>query len=115
MAALKQEQTAKRRTFTTSRMMEFLSKKELIAQTGHESAEWSLVALKELIDNSLDACEEAGIAPEVTVKVDDDSIEVTDNGPGIPESVVADILDFGQRVSSREAYVAPDRGRQGTP
>lgn len=111
MDALKQK--LKRETFTTNRMMEFLSPKELIAQTGHEPANWPLVALKELVDNSLDACEEAGIAPEINITVDDNTIEVTDNGPGIPESVIAGVLDFSQRVSSREAYVAPDRGAQG--
>ena len=36
-----------------------------------------------------------------------------DNGPGMPPETVADILDFSSRVSSREAYVAPDRGAQG--
>jgi DNA topoisomerase VI subunit B len=40
-------------------------------------------------------------------------IRVRDNGPGIPPQTVASILDFSTRTSSREAYVAPDRGRQG--
>jgi len=69
--------------------------------------------LKELVDNALDACEEAGVPPEITVTVDDDGITVADNGPGIPASTVESILDFSVRVSSREAYVAPDRGAQG--
>jgi DNA topoisomerase VI subunit B len=38
---------------------------------------------------------------------------VRDNGPGMPPETVAAILDFSTRTSSREAYVAPDRGRQG--
>ena len=41
------------------------------------------------------------------------AITVIDNGPGMPPETVADILDFSSRVSSREAYVAPDRGAQG--
>ena len=69
--------------------------------------------LKELIDNSLDACEEAGTKPMIAVQVDDTGITVADNGPGIPERTIEDVLDFTIRVSSREAYVAPDRGAQG--
>jgi hypothetical protein len=94
-------------------MMDFCSEKELVAQTGHESADWPLVVLKELVDNALDACEESRVAPVVDVRVGDDGITVTDNGPGIPAATVAGVLDFAVRVSSREAYVAPDRGAQG--
>ena len=102
-----------RATLRTSRLLDFCSRKELIAQTGHQPEQWPLVVAKELIDNALDACEEAGIAPDLAVRVDDDGITVTDNGPGIPEDTVESILDFSIRVSSREAYVAPDRGAQG--
>ncbi len=102
-----------RTTLRTSRLLDFCSRKELIAQTGHQPDAWPLVILKELIDNALDACEEAGVAPEITVQVDDTGITVADNGPGIPGSTIEDVLDFTIRVSSREAYVAPDRGAQG--
>ena len=102
-----------RTTFRTSRLMDFCNRKELTAQTGHQPEAWPLVVLKELVDNALDACEEAGVAPEVLVKVDDTGITVADNGPGIPETVIQDILDFSIKVSSREAYIAPDRGAQG--
>ena len=71
------------------------------------------MVLKELVDNALDACEEAGIAPEIAVRVDEKGITITDNGPGLPPEVVQGVLDFSVRVSSREAYVAPDRGAQG--
>ncbi len=74
-----------RTTFTTSRLMEFCSEKELVNQTGHSTECWPLVVLKELADN----------------------------GPGIPDKTVEGILDYSIRVSSREAYVAPDRGAQG--
>ena len=39
--------------------MDFLSAKELVTQTGHSVDEWPFVILKELIDNALDAAEEA--------------------------------------------------------
>ena len=102
-----------RRHFSTSRLLDFLSRKELIAQTGHQVREWPLVCLKELLDNSLDACEEAGIAPKISIDVDDTTMTVSDNGPGIPASVIESVLDFAVRVSSREAYVSPSRGAQG--
>ena len=60
---------AQRTTFKTSRLLEFCSQKELVAQTGHEPDDWPLVAVKELIDNSCDAAEEAGIAPVIHVTV----------------------------------------------
>jgi DNA topoisomerase VI subunit B len=106
-------QKLERTTLRTSRLLDFCSEKELIAQTGHQADAWPLVVAKELIDNSLDACEEADVAPEIAVVVDDTGVTVKDNGPGMPADTVADILDFTVRVSSREAYVAPDRGAQG--
>jgi DNA topoisomerase VI subunit B len=63
--------------------------------------------------SSLDACEEAGVAPEVQVTVGADHITVADNGPGMPPETVEGVLDFNVRVSSREAYVSPCRGSQG--
>jgi hypothetical protein len=100
-------------TFRTSRMMDFFSEKELVTQTGHARQEWPLVILKELIDNALDACDEADIPPVVEVTADAGGIAVRDNGPGLPEATLQEALDFSVRVSNREAYVAPDRGAQG--
>jgi hypothetical protein len=102
-----------RTAFRTSRLLDFVSKKELTLQCGYGPSDWPLVAVKELLDNALDACEERGIPPEITISVDEESISVADNGPGIPSDVVDLLLDFSIRVSSREAYVAPDRGAQG--
>src|SRR5262249_42835888 len=99
-----------RTPFRTSRLLDFCSRKELIAQTGHQPDASPLVVLKELLDNSLDACEDAGTPPEIVVKVDQDAFEVTDNGPGIPKKTVEGVLDFAVRVSTREAYVSPCRG-----
>jgi DNA topoisomerase VI subunit B len=102
-----------RTTFKTSRLLEFCTEKELVNQTGHDTYEWPLVILKELLDNALDACEEREIAPVIQVKVGDNQITVADNGPGIPTKTIEGVLDYSVRVSSREAYVAPDRGAQG--
>jgi DNA topoisomerase VI subunit B len=102
-----------RTTFSTSRLLDFASIKELTAQTGHEVGEWPLVIVKELFDNALDATEEAGVAPVISVQVDASGITVRDNGPGLPATTVRSILDFSTRTSSREAYVSPTRGAQG--
>jgi DNA topoisomerase VI subunit B len=99
--------------FTVSRLMEFCNRRELINQTGHDVSEWSLVVLKELTDNALDECEEAGIAPVIDVKVNGDKIVITDNGRGIPVETIESVLDYSIRVSSREAYCSPTRGAQG--
>lgn len=103
-----------RTAISTSRELDFFSRKELVAQVGHEPADWPLVVVKELIDNALDACEEARVeGASVCVNIDDRGITVTDNGPGLPPETIASVCDFTVRVSSREAYVAPDRGAQG--
>jgi Histidine kinase-, DNA gyrase B-, and HSP90-like ATPase len=98
---------------TVSRLMEFCTRRELVNQTGHYVYEWPLVVLKELVDNALDACEEAEIAPVISISVKDSSIIITDNGPGIPAKTIDGTLDYNIRVSSREAYVSPTRGAQG--
>src|SRR6516162_5382916 len=103
----------KREIFTTSRLLEFCSQRELINQTGHAIEDWPLVVLKELVDNAVDACEESGTAPAVSISVAKGKVTVSDNGPGIAPQVVKKILDYNVRVSSREAYVSPTRGAQG--
>lgn len=102
-----------RTTFHTRREMDFFSRKELVAQTGHRVGEWPLVFLKETIDNALDACEIAGIAPVIDVRADATGIEVADNGIGLPDTTLNGAMDYSVRVSDKEAYVAPCRGAQG--
>jgi DNA topoisomerase VI subunit B len=99
--------------FTVSRLMEFCNRRELVNQTGHDVAEWPLVIEKEVFDNALDACEEAEIAPAISVTVKHGSIVIEDNGPGIPVKTIEGVLDYNIRVSSREAYASPTRGAQG--
>ena len=99
--------------FTVSRLMEFCTRRELVNQTGHDMSEWPLVVCKELVDNSLDACEEAEVAPVISITVNSDSIAIEDNGPGLPAKTIESVLDYSIRVSSREAYASPTRGAQG--
>jgi DNA topoisomerase VI subunit B len=102
-----------RRVFATSRLAEFTSRKELTAQTGHTPDQWPLVIVKELIDNSLDEAERAGIAPEIELEVGKGCITVTDHGGGIGPETIAKILDYTVRASDKDAYVSPTRGAQG--
>jgi hypothetical protein len=50
---------------------------------GDQIHDWPLVVAKELLDNSLDAAEEAEVAPDITVIVEADRIIVRDNAGGI--------------------------------
>ena len=95
-----------RTVFSTSRLLEFCSEKELITQTGYGTQHWPYVALKELTDNGTDSAEELGVAPHIRAEVTDQAIIITDNGPGLPVSTLDSILDFASRTSSREAYCA---------
>jgi DNA topoisomerase VI subunit B len=101
--------------FRTSRLLDFVGRRELTAQIGHGVEHWPLVVLKELVDNALDDAEEAGRPPEIAINVTTapGSISIADNGSGLAAETIADILDYSVRVSSREAYVSPTRGAQG--
>ena len=67
---------------------------------GYENPTKSLLTVvKECVDNSIDACEEAGILPEISVSVkqtgeDNFIVKVEDNGPGIVEDKLP--LAFGK-------------------
>lgn len=102
-----------RTTFETSRLLEFFSEKELQMQIGFQPSWWPLALVKELIDNSLDACESAGITPEIDVVIEPDFVTVKDNGPGLPPGTLERSLDYAIRVSDKANYVSPTRGQLG--
>ena len=103
-----------RQTFSTSRELEYFSESELTTQTGYSRKDWwPGVAAKELVDNALDACEQAGTPPRIEVDFQGDSLTVVDNGPGLQLEMLERILDFGSRTSDKAAYVSPTRGAQG--
>src|SRR6185436_16370208 len=84
-----------------------------------------LTAVKEAVDNSLDACEEAEILPDITVVIEDLQpdraaaakasryrITVADNGPGIVRKQVEHI--FGRLLyGSKFHRLKMSRGQQG--
>lgn len=76
-----------------------------------------LTTVKEAVDNSLDACEEAGIVPEVWVELEAlDAgrfrVSVQDNGPGIVKKQIP--LIFGKLLyGSKFHRLRMSRGQQG--
>ena len=81
-----------------------------------------LMTVKEACDNSLDACEEAGILPDITVKLkqtgeDKFRVTVQDNGPGIVKEQIPKI--FGKLfdiIAMRHPYffcIVQSRKHQG--
>src|SRR4029434_5487554 len=110
---MKQTTNLARTTFETSRLLEFFSEKELQMQIGHPKDAWLIALAKELIDNGLDACETANVAPEIEVVVENNSIAVQDNGPGLPEKTLKRSLDYLVRVSDKAFYISPTRGQLG--
>src|SRR5262245_20365901 len=76
-----------------------------------------LTAVKEAVDNSLDACEEAGILPEITVEItktgeDRFRVAVEDNGPGIVPEQIGKV--FGKLLyGSKFHKLSQTRGQQG--
>ena len=76
-----------------------------------------ITAVKEAVDNSLDACEEARILPTIKVEINKlkgDKLELIcqDNGPGIPRNSVENV--FGKfLLGSRFHAIRQTRGQQG--
>ncbi len=76
-----------------------------------------LTTVKEAVDNSLDACEEAGIPPELSVEIiemapDRYRVIIEDNGPGIVRRQIGKIfakLLYGSKFHTRKQQ----RGQQG--
>ncbi|KAF5066338.1 Type 2 DNA topoisomerase 6 subunit B [anaerobic digester metagenome] len=113
MASIADELAKKQKEISVS---EFFERNRHIL--GFDSQIKSLImGIKEAVDNSLDACEEAGILPEIMVmveRVDKDEFRVTveDNGPGIVKKAIPNV--FGRLLyGSRFHAVRQSRGQQG--
>ena len=76
-----------------------------------------LTATKEAVDNSLDACEEAGILPALLIEIvelaeDRFRLAITDNGPGIVRNQIPRV--FGKLLyGSKFHTMKQSRGQQG--
>jgi len=108
------EELAKRQKSIS--VAEFFEKNRHIL--GFDSAPRALITtIKEAVDNALDACEEAGILPDLFVGIsrgDEDylSITIEDNGPGIIKEQIPKVfakLLYGSRFHA----LKQSRGQQG--
>ena len=76
-----------------------------------------LTTVKEAVDNALDACEQAGILPDLLIEIQEITetryrVAVQDNGPGIVKAQVPKI--FGQLLyGSKFHRLRQSRGQQG--
>ncbi len=76
-----------------------------------------LTTIKEAVDNSLDACEEAGIVPEIWIHIESTGpnrfkVGIQDNGPGILKKQIP--LIFGKLLyGSKFHRLRMSRGQQG--
>jgi DNA topoisomerase-6 subunit B len=123
--ATAEQMAAKQREISIS---EFFTKNRHLL--GFDNASKALLTtIKEAVDNSLDACEEAGIVPEITVEVRDLALNakgdgdltkgegrfvviVEDNGPGIVKAQAPKI--FGKLLyGSKFHRLKQSRGQQG--
>ncbi len=99
---------AKQQTITSASSAEYFSKN--LQQVGFSSyTKAALTTIKEAVDNSLDACEDAGILPEISVLVEKVGegtaknaeairFRVEDNGPGLELDDVVKV--FGEYLAS---------------
>lgn len=105
-----------------ARMMKEISISEFFEKNrhllGYENSTKALITIvKEAVDNSLDACDEAGIAPDIKVEVKQIGLNrfkmnFEDNGPGIVESKVP--FAFGKMLfGSKFHRLKQSRGTQG--
>ena len=87
---------------------------------GFDSATRAVItSVKEAVDNSLDACEEAGILPDIQISIEEVNkkrsiyrLVVEDNGPGIVRKQISNV--FGRLLyGSRFHAIRQSRGQQG--
>ncbi len=107
-----------RQMIETPIISDFFTVQGLQKQTGQSYSDFGNVVIKELMDNSLDASEYAGVNPDVTVIKGSGPdncllVSVTDNGTGIDPDTISKILNYDTRTSDKAVYRTCSRGAQG--
>jgi hypothetical protein len=112
-----------RTAFDTPLSVDYFYANKLQNHTGRPVRDFPVVVLKELVDNAIDACEAAGVAPEIDIHANHESaivstggtlsISVGDNGGGIPPDLVKRIINYTTHTSDKALYRTPSRGQQG--
>ncbi len=104
------------KAFREHSVAEFFKKnRQMLGYSGKIRSMTTIV--HEYVTNSLDACEEAGILPDITVKIEALGpeyyrISVEDNGPGIPKNLVGKV--FGKMLAGTKFHrFIQQRGQQG--
>jgi DNA topoisomerase-6 subunit B len=120
MAVAKEEAEAKAeeifKEFREHSVAEFFKKnRQMLGYSGKIRSLTTII--HEYVTNSLDACEEAGVLPDVHVKIEQLGVDhykatVKDNGPGIPREHVGKV--FAQMLAGTKFHrFIQSRGQQG--
>lgn len=112
-----------RRFHSDTRVSENFTKDGLETLTGQSSGDWGRYVVKELVDNALEAAEQADHdEPAVTVALDTEGhgrrahvrrVAVADNGPGFDRETLEQIADVTEFGGTKRHYALPTRGTQG--
>jgi DNA topoisomerase VI subunit B len=114
---LKRNGKIQKTAFDTPLSIDYFYADKLQKHVSRPIRDFPAVVLKELVDNALDACEDAGVAPEIEIHMAHSlgtlTLSVGDNGDGIPPDLVKRIIDYSTHTSDKALYRTPSRGQQG--
>ena len=108
-----------REYFKVSQDNRYFTLDGLSKMIGQQQRQWRHAALKELLDNALDAAESVhpAVIPVIDVEFTETEtgliLTVADNGNGISPEQVDSITDFSANSGTKIGYRAPTRGAQG--
>lgn len=115
--------TSERRFHQDTRVSENFTKDGLETLTGQSSGDWGRYVVKELVDNALEAAEQADHdEPAVSVSLNVEGrgrgayarrVTVADNGPGFDRETLEQIADVTEFGGTKRHYALPTRGTQG--
>jgi DNA topoisomerase VI subunit B len=109
--------TSKRQLFSEPQVAQYFELSTLEKMAGRPSWDFHRVLVKELVDNSLDAAEAAGIDPEIKVRIVGGhsyfAAHLIDNGLGITSETLDKLLDYSTFTSDKALYRTLYQGATG--